>query len=217
MPVRDNAARRFLALVAQGEQIITFPQMSGYPKNVVPSELFHEWRINSINAMEALLPPGHYATAEFTRLTQESLRTSSRDGCAVLRALASDAANGLLYKQVTSLITAEVFDDFLEMANHLIEAGHFHAAAGLIGAVLENGLRKVADANGIKYTHRDGIDSLNRQLVKVGVYTPTVKQQVSVWKQIRNDSDHGHFDQVTIEDVHKMLLGVQEFLDQYIN
>jgi hypothetical protein len=137
-------------------------------------------------------------------------------GVGILRGLSAAATNGELYSRITSLITAEVFSDFLEMAEHLLDAEHYHAAAGLVGAVLEDGLRKIADANGIPYTRRDGIDSLNQALAKTGVYTAIVKRNVDVWKQVRNDSDHGHFDQVTLDDARSMLRGVEGFLAQYL-
>ena len=42
--------------------------------------------------------------------------------------------------------------------------------------------RKIADANGIPYTRKEGIDSLNQALTKAGVYTAIVKKHIEVWK-----------------------------------
>ena len=48
-----------------------------------------------------------------------------------------------------SLAQAEVFADFLDMAEHLLGEGYKDAAAVILGAVLEDTLRKLADAYGV--------------------------------------------------------------------
>lgn len=214
MRVAEEAAVRFGALAEEGDRIVRQPPMQGFSDSIVPHEMFNEWRTRSLNSMRAYLPDNHPSITEFNELVIHVQRGAVRQGVGILRGLAADAADGYLFMRMTTLITAEVFNDFLEMAEHLLEAEHYHAAAGLIGAVLEDSLRKIADAQGITYTKRDGIDSLNQALAKEGIYTAIVKKNVEVWKQVRNDSDHGHFDQVTLDDVRSMLRGVEDFLAQ---
>ena len=55
----------------------------------------------------------------------------------ILRAAREDYANGYLF-DIKQLIAAEVFDDLLEQAEHLLDAGYQEAAAVLAGAVLED-------------------------------------------------------------------------------
>lgn len=74
--------------------------------------------------------------------------------------------------RVRALITADVFSDFLEMADHLLDAGYKDPAASLVGAVLENGLRTVATDHHITVKTRDDLGSLTaafaeRQQAKV--------------------------------------------------
>jgi hypothetical protein len=52
-----------------------------------------------------------------------------------------------------------VFSDFLDMAGHLLEGGYYHAAASLIGAVVEDGLRRIAAASSVAVATRDDINS----------------------------------------------------------
>ena len=64
-----------------------------------------------------------------------------------------------------SLVQAEVFADFLDMAEHLLGETYKDAAAVLLGAVLEDSLRKIAGAKGVDILNSKGkpltIDPLN--------------------------------------------------------
>lgn len=52
-----------------------------------------------------------------------------------------------IYSQ--KIIAAEIFSDFLEMAEHLLEQGYKDPAAVMIGSVVEENLRKFCVANKI--------------------------------------------------------------------
>src|SRR5204862_4943857 len=65
-----------------------------------------------------------------------------------LRALRRDYEAGFLTR-VQSLVRAELFVDFLEMAEHLLQQGYKDPAAVLIGSVLEEHLRALCSVRGI--------------------------------------------------------------------
>jgi hypothetical protein len=60
-----------------------------------------------------------------------------------------DYEKGALF-EVKSVIEAELFDDFLEQAEHLLQSGYFQPAAVIAGCVLEDGLRKLCEKHQIK-------------------------------------------------------------------
>jgi len=128
-----------------------------------------------------------------------------------LRALRSDIANGYLRRQA-DLIAAEVFGDFLDMAGHLLDNGYHHPAAMLIGAVLEDGLRRLARGAGIAVKSGDDLSALNHRLADNKVYNDLVRKQVGVWADVRNHADHGEWEQVTEPDVRDMYSGVTRFM-----
>ncbi len=66
----------------------------------------------------------------------------------ILHALRDDYCAGYL-QSVTELIHADLFSDFLEMADHLIEQKYKDPAAVITGSVLEEHLRKLCDKNGM--------------------------------------------------------------------
>jgi len=203
-------------LAQEGEQLTNLPPMARFSDEVLPHAAFSAWRTRCLAALRAYLPDNHPAVKEFDKAVEHPFRSMTSGGGGILLGLADAAEDGYLFARVTNLIAAEVFGDFLEMAEHLVEANHFHAAAWLVGAVLEDSLRRMADQRGIPYTRRDGIDSLNKALAKAGVYNAVVQKKVDVWRVIRNPAAHGDFDEVRADGVREMLAGVSDFVGRHL-
>jgi hypothetical protein len=95
----------------------------------------------------------------------------------IIAAVEHELDKGLLDNR-SRLVQAEIFADFLEMAEHLLDEGYKDAAAVLIGGVLEDTLRKLSESAGLPSTNNAGkaltIDPLNTQLAKAGVYEKLV-------------------------------------------
>ena len=141
------------------------------------------------------------------------------DVVGIFKAVKHDIESGML-TNFRSLIQAEVFADFLDMAEHLHMESYKDAAAVLLGAVLEDSLRKVADATGVSTLNSKGkpltIDPLNIELAKKGVYNALVQKQITSWANLRNDAAHGHFDKYDSAQVQQMLLFVQNFCANHL-
>ena len=93
-----------------------------------------------------------------------------------LKGVQHEIENGLL-TNFRNLIQAEIFSDFLEMAEYLLGEGYKDAAAVLLGAVLEDSLRKIADSNSVDTLNTQdkplSIEPLNTSLRKKEVYGPS--------------------------------------------
>jgi hypothetical protein len=109
-------------------------------------------------------------------------REASRRG--ILRALREDLELGYL-ENVRLLVAADLFSDFIEMAEHLLETGYKDPAASLTGAVLEDGLRKIAAHNGITLKSKEDLSSLNTKCADGGVYNRLVQKKINVWIGVR--------------------------------
>ncbi len=138
----------------------------------------------------------------------------------VANAVAHDLRCGLLANW-RGLIQAEVFADFLEMGEYLLDEGYKDAAAVIIGTVLEDSLRKLAEANDIPTAQGSGkpltIEPLNAALAKKEVYSKLVQKQITSWAHIRNKAAHGEFGEYNSEQVKMMLLFVQGFAADYLS
>jgi hypothetical protein len=135
------------------------------------------------------------------------------------QALKEDINAGYI-QNVTGLIQAEIFSDFLEMGTHLLKEGYKDAAAVIIGSVLEDTLRKLAYANGIKTTNDKGkiltMEPLNIELAKKDIYNKLVQKQITSWADLRNNAAHGHYDKYDEKQVEMMALFVQNFCAENI-
>lgn len=137
----------------------------------------------------------------------------------VANAIKHDVSNGLLVN-IKSLAQAEVFADFLEMGEYLLNEGYKDAAAVIIGSVLEDSLRKLCERASLPVVGNSGkpltIDPLNTQLAKAGVYSKLVQKQVTTWAHVRNEAAHGGYDGYNTEQVKMMLLFVQSFVGEHL-
>ncbi len=137
----------------------------------------------------------------------------------ILKGVQHEIKSGLL-TEIRRLLQAEIFADFLEMAEHLLNEGYKDASAVLLGGVLEDSLRKLADSLKVATVSSAGnpltIDPLNVALMKAGAYNALVQKQVTTWANLRNDAAHGQFSKYDAEQVHQMLLFVQKFCADHL-
>jgi hypothetical protein len=137
----------------------------------------------------------------------------------IISALKSDLQNDFL-KSLSDIIQSEVFSDYLEMAEHLLNEGYKDPAAVLIGSTLETHLRELCKANGIDTEFLNSkrnltpkkADSMNTDLAKANVYTGAYQKQVLAWLSIRNSAAHGKYTDYTNEEIKLMLQGVRQFI-----
>lgn len=177
------------------------------------------WIVSCQNVVDRIAPPGSRYVTRASEMGSSGFPGRTLAGlAALLQALRDDYADGLL-SELTSLIHADLFDDFLEMARHLLDSGYKDPAAVLAGSVLEEHLRKLCVAHGVA-TVRSGeqphkADTLNAELVKGGVYNRSQQKDVTAWLGRRNDAAHGHYDRYDDVQVGHMLEGVRGFLNRH--
>jgi hypothetical protein len=138
----------------------------------------------------------------------------------IITSIKHDFDNGLL-NNLRALIQADIFADFLEMGEYLLSEGYKDAAAVIIGAVLEDSLRKICEKNGIKTNNKVGkpltIDPLNIALAKADIYNKLTQKQITTFAHIRNKAAHGEFQEYDKAQVDMMLLFVRNFAAEYLN
>jgi hypothetical protein len=170
-------------------------------------------------AIERLAPPGSAYGANYREALKYDSHDTYRLEClmGIIEALRDDYKSGALVP-IQELIRAEVFDDFLEMAHHLLEKGYKDPAAVLVGGVLEDQLRKLCLRVGIPIAGADGhpvkADTLNAALANKSVYNKLDQKSVTSWLDLRNKAAHGHYDTYTGEQVGVMLIGVRNFVSR---
>lgn len=133
-----------------------------------------------------------------------------QDCIGILQAAYDDLKLGLL-EDTKTLITAEVFSDFIEQAEYLLKEGYRLPAAVLVRAVIEDGMRTLCNKYGISLPGRPKLDWMNSELTKAGVYNKNIQKQVTAWAGIGNSAAHGKLNEFTKVDVKNMVSGVINF------
>jgi hypothetical protein len=216
--VDKRLLKRLDELIAKADAVLAThtpnpPNVIGFP--TLDSGAFTEWQTQSLAFLVNLLGNDHVYVASFRDEVTQGFTGTVKSGKGILTAVREDVAGGYLTRLKT-LVAAEVFSNFVEMGEHLLDAGYKDPAASLAGAVLEDGLRQIAAEQGIKLKAKEDIGSLNSKLAQVGTYSRLTQKKVQVWNDVRNHADHGEFDEYSASDVKDMLAGVTDFLDTYM-
>lgn len=94
-------------------------------------------------------------------------------------------------------------------------------AAFLAGSALEDALRRLCDANKLKYdVNNASISKLQSVLYQpsnqIEIIGRSDNKQITTWGDTRNKADHGKFKELTLTEVVTMIMGVQSFIDRHL-
>ena len=132
----------------------------------------------------------------------------------VAKALLSDIQNGYM-KSFEELVHSNVFSDFLEMADYLLEKGYKDAAAVLAGSTLEVHLKKLCNKNGVNIISNGKskkADSLNAELRKQGVYALLEQKSITAWLDLRNNAAHGNYANYDENQVRGLVTSIRDYI-----
>lgn len=218
MSIKEDVLQRLDALLQKADAVIGThrpnpPGTAGFP--TLDSQAFTEWQTQSLTYLINLLGPDHTYVDHFRKQVTQGFIGHVKSGKGILQALREDIEGGYL-KRIENLVSADIFDNFIEMAQYLLSQGYKDPTASLAGAVLENGLRRICSARGITLSVKEDIGSLNKKLADAEVYNRLTQKKIQVWNDIRNNADHGNFNEYKVDDVNEMLKGIRNFLEQYL-
>ena len=136
-------------------------------------------------------------------------------------ALQADLKAGYL-ETASELIHGEVFGDFLEMGDHLLENGYKDAAAVVAGSTLEAHLRQLCQKFGVAIETKDSkgnlrpkkADRMNSDLVVASAYKKTDQKHVTAWLDLRNKAAHGEYDTYSLKQVALLSQSVRDFISR---
>ena len=186
MSVRDDVIRRLDALIQKADKVLAThrrnpPGVIGFP--TLDSQAFTEWRTQSLTYLINLVGPEHTYVQSFREQIKEGHRNIVKSGKGILQAVREDIQGGYLTR-IEALVSADIFSDFLEMAEYLLSQGYRDPAASLIGAVLEDGLRRICSARGLKLSSKEDISSLNKKLADGNIYNRLTQKKIQVWNDV---------------------------------
>lgn len=169
--------------------------------------------------VKRLAPPGSAYLEQMDAVCKTTLKSVTRSReeeiearlQGILRALRADYVAGRL-QSFQELIHADLFSDFLEMAEYLLNEGYKDPAAVIAGGVLEGHLRKLCPKFSVPVPPKPKLDLLNADLAKAGAYDKNVQKQVTAWAGLRNDAAHGDYTKYGANQVSLMVAGIRNFI-----
>jgi len=226
MKVEQKILNRFQSLISDGNALL---KTRSYTREEVADKgekasgrlddcLAIKWELRCLHFLKQLCGEQHTYYKTFNSLCNNSFSVQpdlAKNALIILETAKEDYEIGDLIVFRT-LIEAEVFDDFLEQAEHLLNQGYFTASAVIAGSVLEDGLRKLCSKYGIALSAKPKLDTMNADLAKAGVYNLLKQKQITAIADLRNKAAHGQGG-FTKEDVEDMIRNVRRFMEDYFS
>ena len=206
---REAIVLKFSSLIKKAEESVRERQNS--TDGMVSPGPYFEARTSALNLLRRIAGENNIYYHELANME----RLNPGVMLAILRAAQTDYCEGFMV-DAKLLVSAEVLTDILTQAEVLLDNDYKDAAAVIIRSVLEDGLRRICNANGISVSNRDGVAQLADKLVKNNSLTALQRKEIDANKQIGNDAAHARFDQYTADDVNRFREYVLRFLAEMI-
>ncbi|WP_457767150.1 hypothetical protein [Cyanobium sp. ULC065] len=81
--------------------------------------------------------------------------------------------------------------------------------------MLEDGLRKLCDENGITLPQKPKLDAMNAELAKAGVFSKLVQKRIATLADLRNKAAHGQWQDFSQDDVTEMVVAVRRLIEEH--
>jgi hypothetical protein len=187
----------------------------------VNPELFKEFESSSLSFILDLYGEKHPYYTNFKTNANISKPPYVEAGRGILNSIKTEIDRGWL-TTIKGLVSAEIFTDFLETAEYLLEQKYKDPSAVIIGSTLEEHLRQLCRKNNLPVEDFKGsknvpkkADTLNNDLAAAAIYNKLDQKNVTAWLDLRNKAAHGHYSEYGQEQVENLLRGVTEFMTRH--
>jgi len=213
----EDFLRRIDELLQQSIEVLSTTRKLEWG-SYVDTGKFRGLRAACLSLLKNLFGEYHPYFSEFNEQVKIEHPEDVEQAVGILNA-AKMELNGGWFNTTRGLLSAEIFYDFLEMAEHLLTEGYKDPAAVMIGSVLEKHLRNLC----LKYNIDTHIEKngklipkkaslINAELAKSNVYNKLDEKNVTAWLDLRNKAAHGKYDEYTKEQVVLFSNAVNEFM-----
>ena len=215
----DDLIRRAEELIQSGMKVLGTRRSDssfGYPS--VEASSFEGFRAGALSFFKLCFGSDHPYFEKFNSEVTTTVPHDVESGIGILKAAKDEMEGGWLLS-AKGLVSAEIFADFIEMSEYLLEMDYKDPAAVIIGSVLEEHLRQLCQKHGID-THRlsgnksvaKKADLLNAELASAQVYNKLDQKNVTAWLDLRNKAAHGKYSEYNKYQVEILCRAVTEFM-----
>jgi hypothetical protein len=215
----EDIKKRIDQLISIAGQVLSTKRTNDY-NSYVSAEQFNEFRSASLSFLKNTFGTEHPYYMEFNKKVNDASPYLTEEGRGILKAVKNEIDGGWAFT-VKGLISAEIFSNFLEMAEYLLTEGYKDPAAVMAGSVLEEHLRQLCIKNSIPIESiKDGkpipkkADLINSQLASANIYNKLDQKSITSWLDLRNKAAHGQYSEYTKEQVVFMSQGITNFISR---
>jgi hypothetical protein len=224
MTVDQKILTRLDELIEMGQKVLGSRRQgqSGGPWHISydiieDKQLAKQWGLSCLNLIERVFKRNSVHFEKFNEAFPNVDAVGTfLEAFGMLKAAKDDYEKGYLF-EARVLIRAEVFDDLIDQAKHLLDGGYYQPAAVIAGAVLEDGLRELCQRRGITLPPKTTIDPMNVALAKDDAYSGLVQKRITALAAVRNSAAHGKWSEFTADDVKEMIGWVRTFMEQHFS
>lgn len=212
----ERTKTRLEQLIAKGRELKP-THLDAHGESWMDHARFREWSLGCRVFLKNVFGDG-LEFRDFEKYVGSNTFRHVEKGLAILIAVKEDLEFGALGR-LEEYVSVAIYSDLLGMAESLLEqeqAELVDMAAFLTGAVLENGLKRVAGTHDVPFKESDDISSVNHKLADQKIYDNLWRKKIAVWNAIRNNADHGSFGTNSPNDVKNMVAGVRDFLADFL-
>ena len=115
--------------------------------------------------------------------------------------------------RIEGVLQADIFDNELEAADHLLKNGFIRSAGVIAGIVLEGHLRTVCKSHKITIPKKPTISPLNQELKNNEIISISQWRHIQHLNDIRNECSHKREKEPSQKDVIRLLKDVKEIIE----
>lgn len=115
--------------------------------------------------------------------------------------------------RIEGILQADIFDNELEAAEHLLKNGFIRSAGVIAGIVLEGHLRTVCKSHKITIPKKPTISPLNQELKNNEIISISQWRHIQHLNDIRNECSHKREKEPSQKDVIRLLKDVKEIIE----
>lgn len=221
MPTLSDFIRRSEELLQLAKETVATKTTSQWGDTWVDRTKFSELRASTLSFVANVYGQEHPYFIDVDKKCDKNEGQKAEALRGILVAITNELKGGWL-TTARGLVSAEIFSDFLEMAEHLVKENFKDAAAVITGSVLEEHLRQLCVKHTILVSLMKGTnivskkaDQLNADLAGAGAYNLLDQKNVTAWLDLRNKAAHGKYAEYNLQQVANMHRAVSEFMARH--
>ena len=222
MKLDEKILKRFDELIEKANVV----EKSKYTDHIdwslylVETDIFNEWAVSCLHLISQVFDAQseHYESFKRGKELNHYPRFQDFSIClGTLKAAKEDYEKGYIFN-IRTLISAEIFEDFIEEAKELIEKSYIDVAAAFLRTIILKSFRKLCEKSNIELSGKAGFEVMSVELVKKGVINESEKKIFAGYYSYVTDVQYGKIgrDKIDITQLNEIISSIQRFNANYL-